>query len=98
MKIGLGPTDDVKLCEAVRKGIGNDFKFMADANHCYNTADAFYVGRALEELEAYWFEEPIAPEDLAGYRELRAGLRVNISGGEAEFNRWGWRAILENRA
>ena len=51
----------------------------------------------MEELDAYWFEEPIAPEDLDGYRELRAGLRVNISGGEAEFNRWGWRALLETR-
>ena len=70
---------------------------MVDANHCYATPDAFYVGRALEELGAYWFEEPVAPEDLDGYRELRAGLRVNISGGEAEFNRWGWRQILENR-
>ena len=28
---------------------------------------------------------------------MRQGLRVNISGGEAEFNRWGWRALLESR-
>ncbi len=97
MKIGLGPKDDVKLAEAVRRGIGDDFDFMADANHCYTTHDAFYVGRALGELGAYWFEEPIAPEDLTGYRELRAGLSVNISGGEAEFNRWGWRNLLEGR-
>ncbi len=97
MKVGLGPIDDVTLVEAVRKGIGDDFRFMVDANHCYTTSDAFYVGRALEELDAYWFEEPVAPEDLEGYRELRARLRVNISGGEAEFNRWGWRGILENR-
>ncbi|MEP1585463.1 MAG: mandelate racemase/muconate lactonizing enzyme family protein [Tateyamaria sp.] len=97
MKLGLGPKDDVKLAQAVRDGVGADFKFMADANHCYTTSDAFYVGRALDELDAYWFEEPVAPEDHDGYRELRAGLKVNISGGEAEFNRWGWRAILENR-
>jgi D-galactarolactone cycloisomerase len=97
MKVGFGPKPDVQLCEAVRRGVGEDFKFMVDANHCYTTSDAFYVGRALEELDAYWFEEPIAPEDLDGYRELRAGLTVNISGGEAEFNRWGWRSILENR-
>ncbi|TNF20458.1 MAG: mandelate racemase/muconate lactonizing enzyme family protein, partial [Rhodobacteraceae bacterium] len=37
------------------------------------------------------------PEDHDGYRELRAGLKVNISGGEAEFSRWGWRALLESR-
>ena len=97
MKVGLGAKNDIKLCEAVRRGIGDDFDFMVDANHCYTTPDAFYVGRALDELDAYWFEEPVAPEDHDGYRELRAGLRVNISGGEAEFNRWGWRQILENR-
>ena len=97
MKIGLGPKDDVKLAEAVRKGIGEDYKFMVDANHCYTTLDAFYVGHALEELDAYWFEEPIAPEDFQGYRELRTGLKVNIAGGEAEFSRWGWRNLLESR-
>ena len=96
MKVGLGARDDIRLCEAVADGSG-EADFMVDANHCYATPDAFYVGRALEELGAYWFEEPVAPEDLDGYRELRAGLRVNISGGEAEFNRWGWRQILENR-
>ena len=97
MKVGLGRADDVKLAKAVRHGIGSDFPFMVDANHCYTTNDAFYVGRALEELDAYWFEEPVAPEDLDGYRELRAGLKLNISGGEAEFTRWGWRHLLESR-
>ena len=97
MKLGLGPKDDIKLAQAVRKGVGDNYRFMADANHCYTTSDAFYVGHALEELDAYWFEEPIAPEDYDGYRELRAGLKINIAGGEAEFNRWGWRQLLESR-
>ncbi len=97
MKVGVGPKDDIKLIEAVRRGIGDNFRFMVDANHGYTTHDALYVGRAMEEFSPYWFEEPVAPEDLDGYRELRATLRVNISGGEAEFNRWGWRKLLESR-
>ena len=97
MKVGLGPKDDVRLIEAVRQGVGEDYRFMVDANHAYTTHDAFYVGRAMEDFNPYWFEEPVAPEDLDGYRELRHGLNVNISGGEAEFNRWGWRALLESR-
>ena len=97
MKVGLGPKDDVRLIEAVRQGVGEDYRFMVDANHAYTTHDAFYVGRAMEDFNPYWFEEPVAPEDLEGYRELRNGLNVNISGGEAEFNRWGWRALLESR-
>ena len=97
MKVGVGPKDDIKLIEAVREGIGDNFRFMVDANHGYTTHDALYVGRAMEEFSPYWFEEPVAPEDLDGYRELRALLKVNISGGEAEFNRWGWRKLLESR-
>ena len=97
MKVGVGPKDDIKLIEAVREGIGDNFRFMVDANHGYTTHDALYVGRAMEEFSPYWFEEPVAPEDLDGYRELRASLKVNISGGEAEFNRWGWRKLLESR-
>lgn len=97
MKVGLGAAEDIRLAEAVRRGVGDDFPFMVDANHCYTTSDAFKVGEALGELEAYWFEEPVAPEDLDGYRELRARLKVNISGGEAEFTRWGWRHLLEGR-
>jgi len=97
MKVGLGPKDDVRLIEAVRQGVGEDYRFMVDANHAYTTHDAFYVGRAMEDFNPYWFEEPVAPEDLEGYRELRNGLNVHISGGEAEFNRWGWRALLESR-
>ena len=97
MKVGVGPKDDIKLIEAVRGGIGDNFRFMVDANHGYTTHDALYVGRAMEEFSPYWFEEPVAPEDLDGYRELRAALKVNISCGEAEFNRWGWRKLLESR-
>ncbi len=97
MKVGLGVRDDIRLAEAVREGVGDDYPFMVDANHCYTTADAFTVGRALGDLDAYWFEEPVAPEDRAGYAELRAGLKVNIAGGEAEFTRWGWRDLLECR-
>ena len=48
MKVGLGPEADVALATAVRRGVGDDFRFMVDANHCYTTADAFYVGRGLE--------------------------------------------------
>lgn len=97
MKVGLGVKEDAILAEAVRDGVGDVFPFMVDANHCYTTSDAFRMGRVLEDLDAYWFEEPIAPEDLDGYAELRAGLTINIAGGEAEFNRWGWRRLLEAR-
>ena len=97
MKVGLGARDDIKLAEAVRKGVGDAFSFMVDANHCYSVDDALFVGQALDDLNAFWFEEPVAPEDLDGYRRLRSRLRTRIAGGEAEFTRWGWRHLFEGQ-
>ncbi|MGV8895207.1 MAG: mandelate racemase/muconate lactonizing enzyme family protein [Rhodoglobus sp.] len=98
MKIGLGPKEDIKLVESVRNAIGDDMMLMVDANHCYTATEAFGVGRELGRLGVHWFEEPVAPEDYDGYRYLTSALDVSISGGEAEFTRWGWRALLEQRS
>ncbi len=96
MKVGLGPKEDLKLVSAVREAIGNDFKLMVDANHAYNKNDALYVGRGLDEMEIYWFEEPVAPEDYNGYKELKEKLKTNIAGGEAEFTKYGWNELIKN--
>ena len=96
MKVGLGPKEDLKLVSAVREAIGDDFKLMVDANHAYNKNDALYVGRGLDEMEIYWFEEPVAPEDYDGYKELKEKLKTNIAGGEAEFTKYGWNQLIKN--
>ena len=96
MKIGMGPKEDLKLVSAVRDTIGSDFKLMVDANHAYNKNDALYVGKGLDEMNIYWFEEPVAPEDYDGYKELKEKLKTNIAGGEAEFTKYGWNQLLKN--
>ena len=97
MKIGLGPKQDLKLIKAVRDEIGNDFKLMVDANHAYNTNDAMYVGKGLDEMDIFWFEEPVAPEDYDGYKELKDNLKTSIAGGEAEFTKYGWNQLIKKR-
>lgn len=97
MKIGLGPKEDLALVEIVRRAIGDDIKLMVDANHAYTAREAIPLGRELEKLGVYWFEEPVAPEDRQGYRDLCLALDMNIAGGEAEFTRWGFRDLIEGR-
>ena len=96
MKIGIGPKEDLKLVSAVRDTIGSEFKLMVDANHAYNKNDALYVGKGLDEMNIYWFEEPVAPEDYDGYKELKEKLKTNIAGGEAEFTKYGWNQLIKN--
>ncbi len=98
MKIGLGPREDIDLVKAVRGAVSPEMRVFVDANHCYTATEAFAVGRAMEDLDIGWFEEPVAPEDIAGYKRLADGLKLPIAGGECAFTRWGWQRLLEGRA
>lgn len=97
MKIGMGPKQDRKLVEAVREAIGDGIELMVDANHAYTAREAIPLGRALERMGVHWFEEPVAPEDHAGYRAVCDALDMSVAGGEAEFTRWGFRDLICNR-
>jgi D-galactarolactone cycloisomerase len=52
----------------------------------------------IEEHNIGWFEEPVPPEDVAGYRAVKAALSIPIAGGECEFTRFGFRELLVSRA
>lgn len=98
MKIGMGVSNDQELAAAVRRGAGDGFKLMADANHAYTVGEAIQLGRLLRDLDYYWFEEPVMPEDYDGYRSVRRALPgINIAGGEAEWTRFGHRELLSRR-
>ena len=97
LKLGFGLEDDVRLCEAVRRAVGPEIRIMVDANHAYDALGAIRLGKQIEPLDIAWFEEPVPPEDLAGYREVKAALQIPIAGGEAEFTRWGFRSLITER-
>ncbi len=99
MKIGLGSIKkDLNRVAAVRDAIGPDIQLMVDANHCFNVPQAIHIGREMEKLGVYWFEEPISPEDLDGYVEVSRSLDMAVAGGENEFAKFRFREILARRA
>jgi D-galactarolactone cycloisomerase len=97
LKLGFGMEHDIRLCHAVRRAVGDHLAIMIDANHAYDATGATALGRRIEELNIAWFEEPVPPEDLAGYRQVKSALKIPIAGGEAEFTRWGFRALIVDR-
>jgi D-galactarolactone cycloisomerase len=99
MKIGLGSMrKDLDRVAAVRDAIGPEVQLMVDANHCFNVPQAINIGRELEKLGVYWFEEPISPEDLEGYIEVSRSLDMAVAGGENEFTKFSFSEILKRRA
>lgn len=105
LRFGWGPADgpggierNLALVRTVRETVGYDVDLMADA---YMGWTLDYARRMLPLLEPYrlrWLEEPVLPDDIQGYAELKAAGRVPIAGGEHEFTLYGFRQLLEARA
>jgi L-alanine-DL-glutamate epimerase-like enolase superfamily enzyme len=105
LRFGWGPVDgaegmrrNVELVRTVRETVGDGIDVMADA---YMGWTLDYAKRMLPLLEPFrlrWLEEPVVPDDIHGYAELKAYGRVPIAGGEHEFTLHGVRDLLEARA
>lgn len=97
MKIRLGSDrirDDVARVRAVREAVGPDIELLSDANQSFDVKHAIRLGRALEEFELGWFEEPVPAWDLDGHARVRAALDVPIASGETEYTRHGMQSML----
>lgn len=60
--------------------------------------DVPYTLRMYERLEKYriaWLEEPVLPDDYAGYREIRRRVNTMVTGGEHEYIYEGFRRLIE---
>ena len=95
VKLGYGVEDDIACMQAIGRAIqGKPVTLMVDTNHAYGRADAVRLGRALEEYRLRWYEEPVVPEDIGGYVEMRQKLSMPIAGGENEHTLYGFREFL----
>jgi L-rhamnonate dehydratase len=105
LRFGWGPADgaagmqkNVALVKTVREAVGDGIDVMADA---YMGWTLDYAKRMLPLLEPFnlrWLEEPVIPDDIHGYAELKSSARIPIAGGEHEFTQYGFRELLQARA
>ncbi len=105
MKIKIGrnldnPKLDIDFVRSIREAVGDDIRLMVDANCAYgeDVATAMKVGRAMQDLDIYWFEEPLSPDNIDGNAQLAAALDINIALGEADFMMYGAREFIARKA
>jgi len=93
-----GMAKNLTLARVVREATGEDYELMFD---CWMSFDVPYTIALGEQLAAYrprWLEEPCLPDKLESYARIRRAVKFPISGGEHEYTRWGFRAIIEAQA
>ena len=70
---------DIAACQAVREAVGDDMVLMFDPWGTYHTyEDALKVGRALEDLDFYWYEHPMPEYRVHVYEKLADALEIPI--------------------
>jgi L-alanine-DL-glutamate epimerase and related enzymes of enolase superfamily len=75
------PTDpvvDIEVCRAVRWAVGDEFRVMLDSTWAYQYPEALRVGKVVEDLGYYWYEDPLADDDILNYVKLKQHLAIPI--------------------
>lgn len=93
---------DRELVSVAREAIGPDCLLAVDAGGSdgYWHSDvkwAINTAHMLQEFDVAWFEEPLSPDDVAGFAELRRVSPIQISGGEVLTRRQSFTPYLQNR-
>jgi len=83
---------------AVREAVGPDVDVLIDVHRRLSPMHAVRVARMMEEFNPFWYEEPVAPENLDALVEVRSSINLPIVTGEAIYTKSGFREVLERRA
>jgi L-alanine-DL-glutamate epimerase-like enolase superfamily enzyme len=91
MRPGIGPEDDLRAVELMRRAVGSEVGLMIDAHTWWRMGDRSYsfetVQRLFHAMAAHgcvWLEEPLPPEDHDAYRRLRRDAPFALAAGEHE--------------
>jgi L-alanine-DL-glutamate epimerase-like enolase superfamily enzyme len=105
MRPALGPDDDQKTVELMRKAVGPDTAIMIDAHTWWRMGDKSYspeiIKSLAKEFSAYnpeWLEEPLPPEDHDAYHDLKSEGFIKLASGEHEQELDGFKSLIEKDA
>ena len=98
LKVGFGIEEDVGYVYAIREAVGPDVRLMMDANCAYDVPAARRIILECRDAGVHFFEEPLAPEDLEGYKAIRHLGTTYVAAGENVFGKIGFRRWVSEGA
>ncbi|MDP6504935.1 MAG: enolase C-terminal domain-like protein [Planctomycetota bacterium] len=91
-----GMARNLDLIRTIREAVGPDVKIMFDAWMSWDVPYTIRMAEQAAEHRPYWFEEPVLPDKIDQYAEIRRAVSsAFIAGGEHEYTRWGIYALLK---
>lgn len=83
---------------AMREAGGNDLDIIIELHSYTDSITGVQLGKRLEPLNIYYYEEPVHPLNVESMLEVHRALDIPIASGERIYTRWGFRPFLERRA
>ncbi|UCH24280.1 MAG: mandelate racemase/muconate lactonizing enzyme family protein [Trueperaceae bacterium] len=93
--MGQDSDHDEALVATIREAVGPKVDVLIDAGQCWDTKRAIQMARRFEPYDIYWLEEPLSPDNLAGYAELGRSTHLRIAAGEAESDRHSYVDLMD---
>jgi L-alanine-DL-glutamate epimerase-like enolase superfamily enzyme len=98
IKVGRGPIEeDERRIAAARAIVGKDRRIMVDANQVFNRNEALRRGRLYQQMQCFWYEEPLPPHEMEGYAELARELDIRIATGESLNTKYAFADLIARR-
>ncbi len=97
IKIGRNARQDAERCALARRIIGPDALLTVDGNGNMTAEAALASMRAIVAHDIHWYEEPVAPQDWAGYAQLRDRAPIPVAAGEAHYALFEHRRLIDGR-
>jgi L-alanine-DL-glutamate epimerase-like enolase superfamily enzyme len=72
------PDECIEVCRAVREAAGPGYVLMLDPAWTFDYPQAVRVGLAIQELGFYWYEDPLAADDIYNYVKLKQQLHIPL--------------------
>lgn len=88
----------VEMVRAVRDAVGPKVDLMVDMSAELSTDAIIQVGKALEEFDLMFLEEPVEPSNVEALKTVSQKLDVTIATGERLYSRYGFRDTIASQA
>ena len=87
----------LQTLEYVRREIGDEVELLHDIHERLYPVEAIQFARDVERFKLYFLEDPLAPEDIDWFANLRALSSVPIAMGELFNNPSEWKRLIAER-
>ncbi len=84
--------------KAIRDAVGEKVDIIVELHSFTDTVTSIQFGRAIEDLNIFYYEEPVMPLNPKMMKVVKDNVNIPIASGERIYSRWGYIPFFESRS